>query len=151
MKTLLTTLAICAATGAFAQDKSPVHGTTYGSKISTVGMMDASKLDAFMGRKVSVSTTIEGKVLKVTKTKGGWFTIDAGNGNVIPAHFNVYDINIPASLAGHTVIVEGVASKQFIADASQHLAGGTGAAQKPATNPSKDKLSFAVTGLMVKK
>jgi hypothetical protein len=78
MKTLFSILAICAATGAFAQ--SIPHGTTYGKKVSTVGMMKASQLENYMNTRTRVSTTIEGTVLRVTKTKGGWFELDAGNG-----------------------------------------------------------------------
>jgi hypothetical protein len=114
-------------------------------------MMPASKLEAYMDVRARVSTTIEGKVLKVTKTKGGWFNIDAGNGKIIAAHFKVYNINIPASLAGHIVIIEGVAQKQFIADDMQHLAGDTASSKKEhavKTNP-KQRLDFEVTGLEV--
>lgn len=127
------------------------HGTVFGTKPDTSGMMDAVKLDAFMDTKPRISTTIKGRVVRVTKTKGGWFEISAGKGNIISAHFKTYNVTIPISLAGHTVIIEGVAEKQFIADDLQHLAGDTVSGKKQhtaKTNP-KRKLTFEVKGLMV--
>ena len=115
--------------------------------------MKASQLEPYMNTRTSVSTTIEGTVLRVTKTKGGWFDIDAGNGKVIAAHFLTYDVTIPTTLKGHTVIIEGIAQKQFAANDLQHMAGDTvtGAKQHTSKANPKDKLSFEVTGLMVEK
>jgi len=92
-------------------------------------------------------------VLRVTKTKGGWFDIDAGNGKVIAAHFSTYNMTIPTSLKGHIVIVEGVASKQFIANPQQHMAGDTqtGAKQHTSNANPNNKLAFEVSGLQVVK
>jgi hypothetical protein len=127
------------------------HGKVFGTKPDTTAMMNASKVEAFMGKKTQISTTIRGKVIKVTRQKGGWFDIDAGNGKVIAAHFKLYNVTIPADLAGRTVIIEGVAQKQFIADDLQHLAGDTVTGKKQhsvKTNPKK-KLTFEVKGMMV--
>jgi hypothetical protein len=129
------------------------HGTVYGTKPGTASMMQATKLETYMGNRTRVNTTIEGKVIKVTKSKGGWFTIDAGNGKTIAAHFKNYDTSIPTSLSGRTVIVEGVAQKQFIADDGQHFAGDTVTGKKQhqvKTNP-KQSITFEVSGLMVDK
>ena len=120
--------------------------TVYGTNPSRVGMMDASKVGAFMGNKPRISTTLQGRVIKVTKTAGGWFELDAGNGKIIEAHFKLYNINVPASLAGHTVIAEGVVARQFVADDKQHLAGSS---QPPQTNKPSQNLTFEVTGLEV--
>src|ERR1700761_1355749 len=131
------------------QQASLPHGTVYGTKPSTVAMLNASAVEASMDKKTRIKTTIKGTVLRVTKTKGGWFDIDAGNGKVIAAHFQKYNITIPESLKGHTVIAEGIAQKQFIADDLQHLAGDTVAGKKQhtvKTNP-KAKLTLEVTGL----
>ncbi|MFI5158293.1 MAG: DUF4920 domain-containing protein [Sphingobacteriales bacterium] len=146
MKTLLLAFAIFSSSFAFAQHKPLSHGIIYGSKPNTSELIEAPKLDAFMGTKPRISTSIRGVVVKVTKNKGGWFEISAGNGKVIAAHFSKYDITIPTNLVGHTVIAEGIAARQFMADDSQHLAG-----QKAqhATNPKQ--LTFEVTGLMVEK
>jgi len=114
-------------------------------------MIKASQLEGFMDKKTRISITVRGKVLRVTKQKGGWFEIDAGNGKVIAAHFKNYNVNIPAELKGRTIIADGVAQKQFIADDQQHFAGDTVAGKKQhsvKTNPKK-RLTFEVKGLMV--
>src|SRR5205823_2182184 len=99
---------------ALAQNKTaPVHGTVYSDKPDTTGVMPVNKVEEFMDNKTRVSVALRGKVLKVTKQKGGWFTLDEGNGKMITAHFKNYGINIPSSLAGKTVVMDGVAQKQF--------------------------------------
>jgi hypothetical protein len=143
----LLTLLFSALLFSFAAGAQQIaHGTWYGGHPSTVGMMDASKVQGFMGNKIRISTTLRGKVLKVTNTKGGWFELDAGNGKMIDAHFKTYNVNIPMSLAGHYVIAEGVVSKQLVADNGQHMAGNTKPDQKVSKN-----LTFEVTGLVVDK
>jgi hypothetical protein len=152
MKTTCLLLFLIVSSTLFSQTHpQPVHGMVYGTKPSTVAMVEATKVEAFMDTKTRISTTIHGKVLKVTKPKGGWFDIDAGNGKVISAHFKNIGVDIPAGLKGKSVIVEGVAQKQFIADDQQHFAGDTVNGKKQhgvKTNP-KHKLTFEVTGLMV--
>jgi hypothetical protein len=139
---------------ALAQKRTPLpHGMVFGSKPTTVALMQAAKLEAFMGKRTRTSASITGKVLKVTKSKGGWFTIDAGNGRTIAAHFKNYNVVLPTVLKGREVIVSGVASKQFIADDLQPLAGDTVTGKKQhsvKTNP-KQRLIFEVVGLMVNK
>src|SRR5579864_3456471 len=78
------------------------HGQVFGSKPDTAGMVKATNLEKYMDKKPRISTTINGKVLKVTKEKGGWFNIDAGNGKIISAHFTDYNVSIPKGLAGKT-------------------------------------------------
>jgi len=153
MKTSAIILGLLLSFSAFAQKQTATNGKIYGRKPDTAAMLDASKLEGFMGRKVSVSTTIKGRVKKVTKTKGGWFTIDAGNGKEIAAHFQSYGTNIPVSLAGHYVVVQGVAAKQFLADDLQHFAGDTvtGKKQHVQKRNANHVVSFAVTGLMVER
>ena len=127
------------------------HGMVFGIKPNTVAMLKASNVEAYMDKKTRISTTISGLVTKVTKTKGGWFDIDAGNGKVIAAHFVDMNINIPEDLKGKYIIAEGVAQKQFIADDMQHLAGDTVKGKKQhlvKTNPDQ-KLTFEAKGLMV--
>jgi len=130
-----------------------VHGKIFGSKPDTTGVMAASKVEDFMDTKVRISVAIRGRVLKVTKPKGGWFTIDAGNGRIISAHFKNYDVTIPTALAGHTVVLDGVAQKQFIADDQQHFAGDTvkGKKQSQVKTNTKRRLTFEVTGMVVDK
>ena len=136
----------------FAQTFQPLpHGKVFGSKPDTSVMVSAAKVESLMGKKVRISTTIRGKVIKVMKQKGGWFDIDAGNGKVIAAHFITYNITIPENLKGRTIIAEGVAAKQFIADDQQHFAGDTVTGKKQhtvKTNP-KQRLTFEIKGLMI--
>src|ERR1700750_2231590 len=97
-----------------------------------------------MYKKTRITATIRGRVVKVTKSKGGWFELDAGRGKTIAAHFKDYKVSIPVNLKGRTVIVEGVAQKQFVADDKQHFAG----KEQPATKRDK-QLSFEATGMMI--
>jgi hypothetical protein len=152
MKTYLLLIAIIFFVPCMAQKTTPLpHGTIFGTKPSTVAMMDASKVESFMNKQIRTSTTIRGRVIKVTKEKGGWFEIDAGKGKIIAAHFKNYGINIPASLAGNTVIVEGVVQKSLIADDLQHFAGDTvtGKKEHQTKIDPKRRLTFEVKGLMV--
>lgn len=138
----------------FAQKHIPLpHGMVYGQKPDTMAMMPANKLEASMGKKTRISTTIEGKIIKVTKEKGGWFDVDAGGGKIMAAHFKNYNVMLPTQLAGRTVIIEGVAEKMFIADDLQHLAGDTvsGKRQHKVKTDPKRTVTFEVKGLMVDK
>jgi hypothetical protein len=151
MKILATIMAILLSANLFAQHTPLPHGMVYGVKPDTTAMLAAYKLGSFMGKRTRISTTIKGKVLKVTRPKGGWFNIDAGTGKVIKAHFKNYKINLPTAMRGKIVIIEGVAAKQFIADDMQHFAGDTvikKKKQRVRANPKKP-LSFEVKGLMV--
>ena|ERR1700754_3554367 len=154
MKLSLFWVVLFLSTAALAQQHTPIpHGMVYGEKPNTTAMMDASKVEGFMGKKTRISTTIRGKVLRVIHEKGGWFELDAGSGKVIAAHFRDYNITIPAAMAGHIVIVEGVAAKQFIADDLQHMAGDTvtGKKQHKVKTDPKRKITFEVKGLFVDK
>ena len=95
----------------FAQDQKPLHGKVYGNKPGAV-IVTADQLGSYLGERSRKETTIKGKVLNVVKEKGGRFTIDAGNGKVIGAHFAKYDVTIPADLKGCTVVIEGIVQKQ---------------------------------------
>ena len=127
----------------FAQDKKLLHGKIFGNKPGAV-IVNADKLESYMDARARMRTTIKGKILNVVKEKGGWFTIDAGDGKVIAAHFAKYDVDIPADLKGQTVIVEGVAQKQSALSDQQHLAG-----KKQPGDKTTNQLSIEVTGLMV--
>ncbi|HEY4196925.1 MAG TPA: DUF4920 domain-containing protein [Mucilaginibacter sp.] len=152
MKTLFLLQTLLFSIPVFAQtNKGLPHGTTFGTKPDTTAIVTAAKLEAFMAQKTRITIAIKGKVLKVTKQKGGWFDLDAGNGKVIAAHFKNYNTNIPADLKGRTIIAAGVAQKQFIADDRQHFAGDTVTGKKQhqvKTNPKK-RVTFEATGLMV--
>jgi hypothetical protein len=126
------------------------HGMVYGTKPGTIGRMPASQLEAAMGKRTRISTVVTGRILRVTKSKGGWFDLDAGKGRVIDAHFSKSGINLPEKLKGHQVIVEGIAQKQFIADDMQHFAGDPiKDKQHSVKTDAKHRLTFEVKGLMV--
>ena len=154
MKKLSLLFGLLFTISAFAQKQTPLpHGTVYGTKPDSGAMLNAAKLEAFMGKKTRISTTVKGRVLNVTKQKGGWFTLDAGNGKVIAAHFKNYDVTIPLGLKGKHIIAQGVAEKQFISDDLQHFAGDTvsGKKQHMVKTDAKRRLTLEVTGLMVDK
>jgi hypothetical protein len=149
MRVLLFIPAFLFTINTFAQKHTPLpHGMVYGSKPDTTDMLIPAKLESFMGNKIRVSTTLRGRVIKVTKAKGGWFELDAGNGKVITAHFKNYNITIPAGLKGRQIIAEGVAVKQLHGD---NIPGVANAPTKksPGDTKTKQRISFEVKGLMV--
>jgi len=152
MKPIFVIIAVLVCAGAFAQRHTPLpHGMVFGNKPDTTSMLPAYNVEATMGKRTRISTTIRGKILKVTQSKGGWFTIDAGKSKIIKAHFKNYAVTLPYNLKDRIVIIQGMAQKQFIADDMQHMAGDTVAGKKQHyvnANP-KQRLSFEVTGLMV--
>lgn len=153
MKTLAAITAVLLSANVFAQHTPLPHGMIYGVKPDTTAMLPADKMESFMGKRTRTNATIKGKVLKVTQSKGGWFTIDAGNDKVIRANFKNYKINLPTDIQGRMVIIEGVAKKQFVANDRQHYAGDTAIKKKEQrvkANP-KQPLAFEVEGLMVYK
>ena len=152
MKSILSLITLLFTLSGFAQKPTPLpHGMIFGTKPDTTAMMPAYKVEAFMGKRTRLITTLRGKVIEVTKPKGGWFNVDAGNGKIIRSHFKNVGINLPYDLKGKIVIMEGAAAKQFIADDMQHLAGDTVIVKKQRTyKPTpKRSLVFEVKGLMV--
>lgn len=136
-----------------AQKHTPLpHGMVFGMAPSNIGRMPASNIETFMGKRTRTSAVIIGRVLRVSKPKGGWFDLDAGKGKIIAAHFRDYNIILPTDLKGREVIIEGVAAKEFIADDMQPLAGETRGQMhrqhQVKTNP-KQRLTFEVKGLFV--
>ena len=152
MKSILPLIALLFTLSGFAQKPVPLpHGMVFGAKPDTTAMMPTDKVEAFMGKRTRLITTLRGRVIEVTKPKGGWFTVDAGKGEVIKAHFKNYRINLPYDLRGRIIIMEGAAAKQFIAADMQHMAGDTMVGKKkPNPKPApKRSLVFEVKGLMV--
>jgi hypothetical protein len=112
----------------------------YGLKPNTIGPVSAAQLETRMERQTRIITAVRGRVIRVTKSKGGWFEMDAGHGQIIAAHFKNYGINLPKALAGRIVIMDGVAQKPISINNKR-----TG--KKTATP--KEPLIFEVRGLMV--
>jgi hypothetical protein len=154
MKATTIILALLFSASAFAQKHTPMPaGFVYGTKPDNTAMVTASNLETYMDKKASVGATIRGRVIKVTRPKGGWFEIDAGNGKVIAAHFRDLNITLPENLKGKYVIAEGIASKQFIADDMQHFAGDTVTGKKSHTTKTNknQRVNFEVKGLLVER
>ncbi len=154
MKQLGFLVLIFLCTGAAAQKHTPLpHGMVFGEKPAKMGAIAASQLQLFMYNKTRITTMVRGKVLKVTKSKGGWFEMDGGRGLVIAAHFRDYNVTLPMELKGRTVTIAGVAAKKFTADDLQHLAGDTvnGKKQHKQIADSKHSITFEVSSLIVDK
>ncbi|WP_158534890.1 DUF4920 domain-containing protein [Mucilaginibacter hurinus] len=131
-----------------AQQKVPLpHGMVFGQRPDTSGNMDASALRDYMGVKKRITSKLKGKVVKVIKEKGGWFEMDAGNGETIRANFKDYNVTLPSDIEGRTVIIQGVAKRWFTAAENQHFAGDTATYKN--NGRLKHKISFEVKGLMV--
>jgi hypothetical protein len=143
---------ICMLLIAVSPAQQPIpHGTVYGRKPSRTGLILATSLEKYMGKRTRISVSVSGRVTLVTKSKGGWFDVDAGNGRIITAHFKNFGVTIPASLKNRYIIMEGVAQKQIIADDRQHYAGGSGSRQYTVKANPRQLLMFEVRGLMVTK
>jgi hypothetical protein len=83
MKALTIFFCLLFPLASLAQKKVPLpHGMIYGAKPDTTALLEATKLYTFMDLNTRISIALKGRVLKVTKQKGGWFTIDAGKGKV---------------------------------------------------------------------
>lgn len=146
MKTIFLLQALLFSFAAFSQTgKQLPHGTYFGRKPDETVVINADRLQAFMAQKPRITIAVKGKIVKVTKVKGGWFNLDAGGGKVIAVHFKDYNINTPAELEGRTVIVEGVAQKQIVSDDQQHFAG----ENQPKSKDNPNQLTFEATGLTV--
>jgi len=148
---LLISLLFCCING-LAQRHTPLpHGMVFGNKPNNIAPVPAAKIEGFMGKKIRVTTAITGKILKVSKEQGGWFEIDAGQGKVIACHFKNYNVHLPVAIEGRTVIIEGVAERQLIADDLQHFAGdtvGRTRQHQQRVDPMR-RITFEVRGLMV--
>ena len=146
MRALLICL-LCCPLLLTAQKRTPLpHGMVFGAAPDRVNMHKAEDLETFMGKRTRTSAAVIGRVIRVTKPKGGWFEMAAGNGKIIQVHFQDYKTSLPADLKGLEVIIAGVASKQFVADDKQSFAGGS-----PANQPRgiTGGLEFEATGLYV--
>lgn len=131
-----------------AQKRVPLpHGMVFGVKPEVVNLQQATNIRSYLGNRSRISAVIVGRVLRVTKPKGGWFDMDAGKGQVIGVHFKNYNITLPVELKGKEVIIAGTLTRQFIADDKQKYAGENPAQHRTLTNPKE--LMFEATGLYV--
>ncbi len=151
MKALLACLFILPLL-AVAQKRVPLpHGMVFGTKPEVVNLHKASELDAYMGRQTRTSAVIIATLLKVTNPKQGWFDLDAGQGHVIHAHFQQYNVSLPIELKGRQVIVAGVAARQFLSSNGQHLTGRNSGSMHNTQAQTGGEITFEATGLYVNK
>lgn len=146
MKSLCTIVCLAAVLSASAQPKT-AHNMVYGRKPDTKQMMQATQVENYLGKRTRISTTLQGRMIKVTNPRGGWFDMDAGNGHTISAHFSDPKVNLPVMLKGKTIIAEGVIQKQLTPDEGQHFAGG-GSQKHEKVDPNR-MLTFEVKGMRV--
>lgn len=151
MSRLILFILVSVAFKAYAQQKPLPHGMVFGQKPDTTIIVAATKAQAFMGKKIRINTTIRGRVINVTKQKGGWFKLDAGGGKAISAHFKNYDVQLPTALKGRVVIIEGVAVKPVDATNGQRFGGNTAVDKDIVLERKTVALTFEVSGLMVYK
>jgi hypothetical protein len=122
----------------------------FGTKPDTGVVLDAAKLEGFMGRKNRVLTTIKGRILKVTLEKGGWFEMSAGKGKVISARFKDDDVKLPSELKGRTVIIQGIANRKLEAINGKPTGRVNANVKAPEKTPAgTTSLIFEVTGLIL--
>ncbi len=151
MRYLAFIICVCIYANGYTQSTPLPHGMVFGKKPDTSIVINATQVHAYMGKKPRISTTLKGTVVKVTKEKGGWFTMDAGEGKVIAATFTDFNVTLPSALRGRTVIVEGVAARQFVPGNRQRLSGDTTAVNAGPVKTGDIVLRFEATGLLVYK
>jgi hypothetical protein len=151
MKPLVFFMAMLLNPNTYAQQTPLPHGMVFGQKPDTTIIVAATKAEAFMGKKIRINTTIGGRVITVTKQKGGWFNLDAGGGKVILAHFKNYTVVLPTALKGRVVVIEGVAVKPVDSTNGQRFGGNITAKKNYPLQKKAIALTFEVSGLMVYK
>ncbi len=97
-------------------------GKIYGEKVDVKTAHPIGDLEAYFGRRTSITTTISAKVVDVDKD-GKAFTLKDNKGKLVTVHFLKAAYMVPPSIKGKNVLIDGVISKQFIADNHQHFAG----------------------------
>ena len=150
MKQVVLLILVSLTLNVSAQTPLP-HGMVFGQKPDTNIIVAATKAQTFMGKKIRINTTIRGRVINVTKQKGGGFNLDAGGGKVISAHFKNYAVMLPVALKGRVVIIEGVAVKSVDSTNGQRFGGEMTAKKDNALQKKAIALTFEVSGLRVYK
>jgi hypothetical protein len=105
------------------------HGKVYGEKVDVKTAHPIGDMEAYLGRRTSITTTISGKVVDVDRN-GDSFTIRDSKGRPVTVIFNKAGYKFPMNLRGKNVLIDGVISKQFIANNRQHYAGSNAGMEK---------------------
>jgi hypothetical protein len=98
------------------------NGKVYGEKVDVKTAHPIGDMEAYFGRRTSITTTISGKVVDVDKN-GNFFTIKDNKGRPVTVRFKNAGYKLPQSIKGKNVLIDGVISKQFITNNRQHYAG----------------------------
>lgn len=97
-------------------------GKLYGESVDVKAVHPIGDLNAYFGRRTSVTTTIVAKVTGVDKS-GDFFYVKDNKGRLVTVRFKNIGSKIPQDITGKTVLIDGVISKNFIANNKQHYAG----------------------------
>jgi hypothetical protein len=98
------------------------HGKIYGEKVDVKTAHPIGDMESYFGRRTSITTTISGKVVDVDKN-GDFFTIRDTKGRPVTVRFKNAGYKLPQDIKGKMVLIDGIISKQFIANNRQHYAG----------------------------
>lgn len=104
-------------------------GKIYGDKVDVKAAHPIGDMDAYMGRRTSITTTISGKVIDVDRS-GDFLTLRDNKGRPVTVSFMNAGHKLPPNLRGRMVLVDEVISKQFIANNHQHYAGSNAGMEK---------------------
>ena len=97
-------------------------GKVYGERVDVKTVHPIGDLDAYFGRRTSVTTTIIAAVTGVDKS-GDFFYVKDSKGKPVTVRFKNAGFKIPQDIKGKKVFIDGVISKNFIANNKQHYAG----------------------------
>lgn len=104
-------------------------GKIYGEKVDVKTAHPIGDMESYLGRRTSITTTISGRVVDVDRS-GDSFTLKDNKGRPVTVMFNKTGFKFPSSLRGRTVLIDGMISKQFIANNQQHYAGNNSGMEK---------------------
>jgi hypothetical protein len=98
------------------------HGKTFGDRVDVKTVHPIGDLDSYFGRRTSVTTTISAEVTGVDRS-GDFFYVKDNKGRPVTVRFKNVGPKLPQDIKGKKVLIDGVISKNFIANNKQHYAG----------------------------
>ena len=134
--------------------KGPANaGMTFGEKITSEGVMDASGLKEIAAQDMSVEVKLEGVVNQVCTKEGCWIKMKVGD-NVLMVKMKDHGFLVPLSLNNKTVIVKGMAENKITTvEMLQHYAEDAGKSKEEiaAIKEPKQEMVIHATGILVVK
>lgn len=97
-------------------------GKVYGERVDVKTVHPIGDLDNYFGRRTSVTTTISAQITGVDRS-GDFFYVKDNKGRPVTVRFKNAGSKIPQNIKGKKVLIDGVISKNFIANNHQHYAG----------------------------